>query len=112
MFDTLRKFKLTSDSLEVDGHDISKMTRAVRYTYRVGQAPTLEVELNTGAEHVMGEAFVKYSSEADLEPYLISWLAGVDPAQLEQEVLSRLGGFDGQPVAAVYLEVLKEWAGG
>jgi hypothetical protein len=105
--------KITEDSVEIDGHDITHDTTAVRYTHRVGEVPTLEVQLRTGANPITGEAVVRYVSQTDADVLIAEWLMRISPDDLEHEVLKRLGvGLGGPTQGEIYLEVLREWSSG
>lgn len=110
---TISKFELNvgatgQGSVVLDGVDISAKVTGLSLVSRPREVTKLTLELVAdGPVEGFGEVLVVRSSET-----LTAFLANIDPDELEQAALARLGGLGDGSLTAAMLTVLAEWADG
>lgn len=92
----------------VNGVDLSDQVTGVALVARPREVTKLTLELvGEGPVEGLGEVTVVRSSAG-----LAAFLANIDPDELEQAALTRLGGLGDGSLTAAMLTVLAEWADG
>lgn len=106
---------MSSNLVEVDGIDLTAHVAALQVG-RVAKEPLAHVTLHLNAAELELDAetekVIAIQPATRPEDALQELLSGVDPGELEQEAMSRLGGLEGGPETPIQaiLEVLRDWA--
>ena len=109
------KLVLMSDQqnlIEVDGKDITAAIAAIQVG-RVAGEPLTHVTLHLNAEVELDTDVAEVVVNRDQGGLALQEFVGqIDPGELEQAALARMGGLDDGPstVGEAMVDVLKEWA--
>lgn len=97
----------TKPKVQIAGHDVAPECKSVAVNARANEIPEVWIQLVPGGV-IEGEGIVRVvPDQGDLRESILEFLAGLDPALLEQSVLER----DGEPFGVAALNVLREWLG-
>lgn len=117
--DTVREVVINTDGVRahvvVEGIDLSRSLAAYTLEHRSNQPPLLVLYPRPPVDGVVfaGMPQVAVASEAPPAEAIAAFLAGIDPARLQQAALAR-DDLDGTPteLTTAMLRQLTEWAGG
>ncbi|MER6253586.1 hypothetical protein ABT224_19750 [Streptomyces sp. NPDC001584] len=105
----------TRAAIALDGADISRALAGYTIEHRAGQPPLLVLYPRPPVDGVVfaGYAQVAVATEAPPAETIAQYLAGIDPARLQQAALAR-EDLDGSPteLTTAMLRQLIAWAGG
>jgi hypothetical protein len=105
----LAHFELSNDAILVNGQDVTANVTALRFTRTSTDVGRLELEM-IGDATITGDGIAYVSQPTPDE--ILRFLSSVNPAQVEQEVLGRLGWDEDKTVSQITLEVLGEMCRG
>ncbi|MDX3165824.1 hypothetical protein PV516_18740 [Streptomyces scabiei] len=117
--DDLHSVRITTDGVRADvtlaGHEVSSSLSGYTLEHRANQPPLLVLYVRPPVDDAVfdGYAQVAVASEAPPADAIVTFLASVDPARLQQAALNR-NDLDGSPteLTSAMLRQLMEWAGG
>jgi hypothetical protein len=106
---------LTADgkgTITVDDLDLSKHVSAISVLSEVGQVPVVQLEIRGEIQVEIPEGLVELMPDGDHTGALTAAIEQIDPAGLEQAILSHLGGLDEATTGEAAKRALLEWARG
>ncbi|WP_282795779.1 hypothetical protein [Streptomyces sp. CC224B] len=105
----------TRADVELDGHNVSRSLAGYTLEHHAAQPPLLVLYLRPAADPAAfeGLAHVAVASPSPPAEAIAAFLAGIDPARLQQAALNR-SDLDGTPteLTSAMLRQLVDWSGG